>query len=118
MLERETEPSGRMSLTTDPALKLLSIPYKNLGPMLVQQDFILMNTIIAKANGSHLRFRVALNLREHCLTRCKEQEQLEQLGYRFKVRGLWAGISSMLRWREMRSGPPLDLFLNRASKIY
>lgn len=83
-----------MSLTSDP-LKLLSIPYKNGG----QQGFIIKNTIIVKANGSHLRFRVALNLREHCLIQCKEQEQLEQLGNCFK--GLWSGISSVLRWREV-----------------
>lgn len=109
MLERETESSGRMSLTTDSALKLLSIPYKNLGPMLVQQDFILMNTIIVKANGSHLRFRVALNLREHCLTRCKEQQQLEQLGYCFKVRRIvgWnfehAQVARNEKWSSFRS---------------
>lgn len=83
-----------MSLTTDP-LKLLSIPYKNGGLILGQQGFVIKNTIIVKANGSHLRFRVALNLREHCLIQCKEQEQLEQLGNCFK--GLWSGISSVLR---------------------
>lgn len=61
---------------------------------------------------------MALNLRKHCLIQCKEQEQLEQLGNCFKVRGVVGWNFKHAQMARSEKWPSFTSILNRASKIY